>query len=274
MPVTRPSTRIQRRAQMSTPWQRGQQSTREASTSDSQSSISDSTITKIAAAVAQAMVELQSNQPSTAVPENREVNNTTTCSESDAQVQGPVASALEHLAGEHNLNLEVVRPRPVCMDFNSVAVPLDAQVSPKIKAKIWANEYIELGSLLNPRVGDSRYQLSVTQNDESTPTLSLEPTSKIKPITTVEMCTTAFQIFVAIYTSKFPQDAPSLMKYSEVVQDLAARGANCLFYDTQFRYLQQTKLQDMPWETTHFELRIRAQSFSRSTPKRPGFAQH
>ena len=63
-------------------------------------------------------------------------------------MQGPVASALGHLTGER-VNLEVVRPpsfgSPV--QFNSINIPIDAQVSPKIKAKIWANEF---GSLLNP----------------------------------------------------------------------------------------------------------------------------
>jgi hypothetical protein len=54
----------------------------------------------------------------------------------------------------------------------------------------------------------------------------------------IDAWTSAFQIFVGVYTSKFPQEAPDLMKYAEVVRDLAARGANWrLVYDTQFRSL-------------------------------------
>ena len=34
-------------------------------------------------------------------------------------------------------------------------------------------------------------------------------------------------------------EAPALMKYSEVVRDLALRGADWRFYDTQFRLLRQ-----------------------------------
>jgi hypothetical protein len=76
--------------------------------------------------------------------------------------------------------------------FSLIPLPsrlmLIAQVSPKIKAKIWVNEFIEFGSLLNPYVGETRYQLSLSQSESSVPTLSLEPSSKIKPIYTVLMC--------------------------------------------------------------------------------------
>ena len=134
-------------------------------------------------------------------------------SEADAQVQRPVASALEGLSGER-VNLEVARPQPLGLShFNSITMPIGAQVSPKIKAKIWANEFVEFGLLINPSMGDTRYQLSINQNDNSVPILSLEPSSRIKPINTIDLWTSAFQIFVGVYTSKFPQEAPSLMKY-------------------------------------------------------------
>ena len=37
------------------------------------------------------------------------------------------------------------------------------------------------------------------------------------------------------------------MKYGEVVRDLAARGGNWRFYDTQFRSLRQSNVPGMPW---------------------------
>jgi hypothetical protein len=159
------------------------------------------------------------------------------------------------------------------VQFNSITIPIDAQVSPKIKAKIWANEFIEFGSLLNPYVGETRYQLSLAQSESSVITLSLEPSTKIKPIYSIDAWTSAFQIFVGVYTSKFPQEAPDLMKYSEVVRSLAARGGNWRFYDTQFRSLRQTRAHEMPWGTTHFELWIRAQSFAHIAPARSNIAQ-
>jgi hypothetical protein len=237
------------------------------------SDLADPTVTRIASVVAQAVVAaIQSPTPSAGV-DTREVP-LNGRSETGAQVQGPVASALEHLTGEH-VNLQVVRPPSSSshVPFNSITIPIDAQVSPKIKAKIWANEFIEFGSLLNPYVGETRYQLSLAQSESSGPTLSLEPSSKIKPIYSIDAWTSAFQIFVGVYTSKFPQEAPDLMKYEEVVQDLAARGTNWRFYDTQFRSLRQTRADEMPWGTTHFELWIRAQSFAHISPARSNIAQ-
>jgi hypothetical protein len=51
------------------------------------------------------------------------------------------------------------------------------------------------------------------------------------------------------------------MKYAEVVRDLAARGPNWRFYNTQFISLRQTRAHGMPCGTTHFELRVRARVF-------------
>ena len=91
--------------------------------------------------------------------------------------------------------------------------------------------------------------------------MCLEPLQKAKNITTIEAWTSAFQIFVGIYTSTFPAEAPALMKYGEVVRDLAAKGANWIYYDTNFCYLRQQKPADFPWCTIHFELWIRSQQF-------------
>jgi hypothetical protein len=124
MPATRPSTRIQRRAQ-STPWSRRASSNVQArepaplmataassqatsSAATAVSDLADTTVTRIASVVSQAVVAaIQSPTPS-AVVDTREVP-LNGRSETGTQVPGPVASALEHLTCEH-VNLEVVRP--------------------------------------------------------------------------------------------------------------------------------------------------------------------
>ena len=136
-----------------------------------------------------------------------------------------------------------------------------------LKAKIWANEYFDFALLLSAGSGDTRYHLSVSsQSGSSLPTLSLEPTQKSKLITSIETWTSAFQIFVGVYTVKYPLEAqaPSLMKYGEVVRDLAARGGHWRFYDQQFRHLRQSNTSRMLWGSTHWELWIRAQNFHNS----------
>ena len=93
-------------------------------------------------------------------------------------------------------------------------------MSPKIKTKIWAHEFIHFGILLGSGAGDTRYHLSVSSpHGSSLPTLSIEPSQKLKAMPNICTWTLAFQIFVGVYTAQFPIDAPALMKCSEVARD-------------------------------------------------------
>ncbi len=74
---------------------------------------------------------------------------------------------------------------------------------------------------------------------------------------------------MGIYTSKFRFEAPCLMKYGEVVHDLASHGGDWSFNDTQFRCLKQLHPNEMLWGSTHWEPWIKAQNFGNSKPKIP-----
>ena len=174
----------------------------------------------------------------------------------DASVQGSVASVLHNLSGEP-LGVGALapgqdRPRDV---FTLTSFSIDCRVPAKLKAKIWAHEYFGFGLLLANSPTEPQYHLSVTTSASSgsagLPTLCLEPTNKAKPLTSIDAWTSAFQIFVGIYTTKFPQEAPALIKYGEVVRDLAARGANWRYYDTNFRYLKQQQPASLAWNEVH-----------------------
>ncbi len=136
--------------------------------------------------------------------------------------------------------MHVASPVSNLLNFNSVSIPIDARVNRKLKTKIWVNEFIEFGSLLKRGISEPSYHIAVSSSSvsQSNPTLSLEPITKSRPISNVENWTIAFQIFVGIYTSsKSLLDATSLMKYGEVVRDLASPRGDWRFYDTQFRCL-------------------------------------
>ena len=298
MPATRPSTRVQRRAQPFAPSRRSSRSrvsstavtgpneantgatatatTATAATASGNQKLSASSIQNIESAVSSAVVAsllsvqdgAQKNPLGQAVQEIPLVASGE--AGADVSVQGPVASALDSLTGE-SCQFDVASPASNILNFNSISIPIDAQVNPKLKAKIWANEFIEFGSLLNQGIGETRYHIAVSSGSvsKSHPTLSLEPTTKSRPIPHVEAWTTAFQIFVGIYTRKYPTAAPSLMKYGEVVRDLASRGADWRYYDKQFRCLRQMYPMEMPWGSTHWELCIKAQSFSNPRSKIP-----
>lgn len=130
---------------------------------------------------------------------------------------------------------------PECL-FNSPSLPIDARVSGKIRGKIWNSEYFDFSLLLSNPVAEDRYQLTVTgaEGNSAAPAICLEPLAKSKNVLTVDAWFNCFHIFVGIYCQKYLTEAPTLMKYGEVVQDLAASGHNWKFYDENFRVLRQS----------------------------------
>ena len=68
-------------------------------------------------------------------------------------------------AGQIPLNTEGSGPRPT-IEFRSVAISLAARVNSKTKAKIWAQEYIDLGSLLSIAPSNNSYSLSLKSTND------------------------------------------------------------------------------------------------------------
>jgi hypothetical protein len=114
-------------------------------------------------------------------------------------------------------------------------LPLDARVPDKIKEKIWREEFVDFGVLLSNPDPTARYKINVRPSDAGRPaSLVLEQTAKSsKQIKNINDWLSAFHIFVSIYTQ--------LMKYCQLVQDLAARDHNWFYYDENFRFLRQTQ---------------------------------
>ena len=139
--------------------------------------------------------------------------------------------------------------------FSSLALELGGGVTDKIKAKIWANEYVDLGLLLAATPGPDRYSISIdTSSPSSGAQLTLEPCKPPKKILNINQWLSAFNTFVAIYVIRFPQEAPNLLKYCEIVRDIAAKFGDWSFYDEQFRLLRQTAPRKYPWDAVHWEL--------------------
>ena len=90
---------------------------------------------------------------------------------------------------------------------------------------------------------------SISNSDRGfTPSLCFEPLAKHKKVTTIETWWSSFHVFVGAYTKQFPHEAPALMKYGEIIQDLAGRGHNWKFYDENFRFLRQAHHAALPWD--------------------------
>ena len=177
--------------------------------------------------------------------------------EVEAAVQGSVTGAFNMLSGEACINTHLDKPGVL---FNSVSVPIGAKVSAKMKQKILVHEYIDIGILLYSTPDDQSYQLALSNNlGNNISTLSLEPKNKPRLINSIEQWTSAFQVFFGVYTSKFQMSAPALMKYGEIVRDLASRGGGWRYYDENFRYLMQEHHSTLAWDAVHWELWLRAQ---------------
>ena len=148
------------------------------------------------------------------------------------------------------------------VQFTSVSVPLTSKVSSKIKAKIWANEYINFGSLLSDSPQqEEKYSLSMSPSDASSssqPQLTLEPCHISKKITNISQWISAFNIFVPVYAERFNNYTPQLMTYCEVVRDLASKRGDWHWYDEQFRSIRQSAPEQYPWDRIHWELWLQA----------------
>lgn len=199
------------------------------------------------------------------VPQPFEVPAATDGSVEEVPIMENVSNLINHsltsvqsaLSGEPNPVTHKALPGHL---FSSPSLAIDSRVSDKLKSKIWNNEYFEFSDLLSNPVFENKYQLTINNSDKGlVPSLCLEPVSKTKKYLSIESWLNCFHIFVGVYTRKYPNEAPALMKYGEVVQDLAARGHNWRFYDENFRFLRQSQPAAFPWINIHWELWMRSQ---------------
>ena len=149
----------------------------------------------------------------------------------DQTVQQTVDSAVQQVTGSL-FPCEVVPPQSK-NTFLSSAVPLTHRVPDKVKKQIWANEYVDFTILLNNSLtqSDEHYTFRVEKGEGGKPALTLAPNPKRQTVQSIDQWVSAFQVFVAIYSEKVPQDTPALMKYGSIIRELATLGANWKFYD-------------------------------------------
>ena len=176
-----------------------------------------------------------------------------------------------HLTGELNPPSDL----PLSL-FTLSALPVDVRVSKTIKVKICTNKYIDFGSLhVNP-LFENKYQVTF-QNPQGglKPSLSLEFVAKAKRINALEVWDKAFRILVGVFTQKYPLEAPHLMKYSEIIHDLAVRGQNWRIYDENFRFLRNLNVSVYSWEHVNWELWLMSQSYQgKQRPTNQCFVQN
>ena len=126
------------------------------------------------------------------------------------------------------------------------ALPLGVMVPDSIKNKIWANEYIDFGSLLPVSHHTTKALPIVVENSQ----LALQ--DKPKQIKTIDEWVSAFSVFMAIYTQKFSDSTQELLKYMDIVRSMAKQKGNWYLYDMEFR---RSKCQlSVSWGNMHHHL--------------------
>lgn len=139
-----------------------------------------------------------------------------------------------------------------------VSTPISHSIPNKIIRKIQSNKFVDFASLLpNMALSMSHQdQFSLTVNSKNH--LSLVPSTNTKRIHNIDCWTTAFLRFAAVYSATYPHETPQLMKYGEIVRDLASRrpGLAWSYYDCQFRMFRERQV--IPWDRIHTEFWVMA----------------
>ena len=191
----------------------------------------------------------------------------------ESLVSAAVVGAAEAITGQSSTVVSALSAPPapgISEVFTPAALPLDARIPARVKAKIWANEYIDFATLLINNTPSPNYQLTINQSsDDGPPTLSIEPSTKTNKINHIAAWSAAFRFFVAVYTTRYPHEAPALMKYGDVIHELSSRGHQWRYYDENFRFLRQTCVSSLPWDQIHTELWLRACTSSQAAKKVP-----
>lgn len=158
----------------------------------------------------------------------------------------------ENTPGECDLTPTCTQPPEL------MSTPLGYHVDAKQRAKIWSDQYVDYKHLL-PGNHAQQYSVKVGPDNGGSQSLRLYTQQDTRPISNIDTWCTAHNIYTYIYLQKHPNAAPALIKYSEIVRDLAKRFGSQAFsyYDENFRSLRQAN-PNLRFDTPHHELWIKA----------------
>ncbi|KAH3703657.1 hypothetical protein DPMN_078698 [Dreissena polymorpha] len=102
-----------------------------------------------------------------------------------------------------------------------ISTPILTQIKKSLCKDIWKGKYVELSSLL-PVNSASQPANSTLQLDKQAH-ISIQPSTRSTKITSIEVWTSAFIRYVSVRTHKYPGKTQQLLKYMEIIRDLATR---------------------------------------------------
>ena len=136
--------------------------------------------------------------------------------------------------------------------FLSVAMPLDVEVSDKVKSSIWALEYIDFSKLREPDTASVPvYDIDISSSLGSGK-VRLNTGKQPNNFTNIAQWYESFHIFMSVYCQKYPHESLPLLSYQYTIKSIANDGGDWLRYDIQFRKLFRGR--KVPWNKPHVEL--------------------
>ena len=176
---------------------------------------------------------------------------TPTAENNDANIQQMLTGTLAHLINPSHQDRQGET-------LISNYLILGATLDPKIKAKIWAGEYVDLSSLQ----GTADPAVSVSVHDDGNPSISLK-TSKSTPPASYFQWLRLFGIYAAVYLQKFPNQAPSMVTYMVRILEINTKHAGYLWrsYDENFRRVRAHVTEEvLPWHRINWDLLLQNMS--------------
>ncbi|XP_052809378.1 uncharacterized protein LOC128237837 [Mya arenaria] len=141
-----------------------------------------------------------------------------------------------------------------------ISSPILSQIKKSVQKAIWENKYIDIASLL-PASTNQHQSPTFSLHVDNQSSISISPSHEAKKIATIESWTSAFIRFIAVYSHRYPLETSQLMKYMEIVRDIASRrpGLPFAFYDTRFRMARSSA--PLQWDRLHTEIWLMACTF-------------
>lgn len=140
---------------------------------------------------------------------------------------------------------------------NSISRPLALGVEDKVKAKIWADMYVNFECLLvKQEARDVKYTFQAGNGEGEDGPGFVKVQQASSKISTVTQWLEAFHIYVSIYCQKYPTESPKLMKYASIIMNVASKSTDeaALKYDKSFRQMRHNNPLNMPFDTLVAEL--------------------
>lgn len=150
-----------------------------------------------------------------------------------------------------------------------LARPISLGVDPKLRADIVSNKYVDFSELLKHKKSEEKFNYIAEEKDGN---LQFVRKKTGKQISNLTQWQDAFYIYAGIYCQRHPHQAPNLMKYGQIISQLAQMSnvEGALSYDETFRRWREQDPDHLPWEGVNGELHTEAMAMALSSFKNKG----